>query len=261
MIEPRPRTAVALSAAVGLLAWQIAPTPALTPPDIEHAPVHILRNPDATPARDQRGTMISSNWSGFVVAQYVTGSAYTAARLTWMVPAVRYGRSYDSTRSAESSANWVGIGGFCEDSLCASVDDSLIQLGTEEDVSSAGETHYYAWYEKLPQYPTIIPLQIRPGDMVTATLSCGDTCSQSEQTWILTMQNGARSWSSRVFYSSSQLSAEWIEEAPTASSVLPLADFATAHFVATAGADGQTPSPTSALWRPESGYISHLADF
>jgi Peptidase A4 family len=245
MIKPRPATAVALSAAmVGLFAWQLAPSPALPQSDARHAPVHVLRNPDATPARGLRNEMISSNWSGYVVAQYMSGSAYTSARLTWIVPAVSYGGSRDSTGAAEAASNWVGIGGFCEDSLCANADHTLIQLGTEEDVSPAGETHYYAWYEKLPRSETRIPLKINPGDMVTGTLSCGDTCSQNEQIWTMAMQNGAYSWSKRVAYRSSQLSAEWIEEAPTARSILPLADFATAYFVATTGADGQTPSLT-----------------
>jgi Peptidase A4 family len=253
MIEPCPlATAVALSAAMaGLLAWQIAPTLALPPPHFGHAPVRILRNPDATPAREGRREMITANWSGFAVAQYMTGSVYTVARLTWIVPAVSYGGSYDSTRSAEFSSNWVGIGGFCENPLCTSEDDTLIQVGTEGDVSPAGETHYYAWYETLPRYETRIPLRIEPGDMVTATLSCGDTCSLSEQTWTLTMQNGAHSWSRRVSYSSPQLSVEWIEEAPTERSVLPLADFATAYFVATTGVNGQTPS----LARAENGLV------
>jgi len=65
------------------------------------------------------------------------------------------------------------------------------------------------------------------------------------------MQNGAHSWGQQVSYSSPQLSVEWIEEAPTESSVLPLADFATAYFVAMTGADGQTPR----LARAENGLL------
>jgi hypothetical protein len=245
---PSPVLSVALSlCAIGLSAWQLSP-PAPLPPapfpavPFRHAPVRILRNPDATPARGRRNQIVSGNWSGYVVARYMTGERYRSAKMTWIVPAVSYGASKDSTKSAEYSDEWVGIGGFCEDALCTSEDETLIQLGTEGDVSPSGKTVYYAWFERLPEYERLIPLAVEPGDAVTASLSCDDTCERSEQVWTLRMQVGARSWNKQVSYHSRKLSADWIEEAPTGSSVLPLADFATADFVATKGANGKTPS-------------------
>jgi Peptidase A4 family len=238
-----PVSAAALfSAAIGLSAWRPALAATFPPVHFQHGRVHIVRNPDATPARGRRNQMLTANWSGYVVAQYMTGETYTSAQMSWIVPTASYGASTDSTRSTEYSANWVGVGGFCENPLCTSEDDTLIQLGTEGDVSPSGETDYYAWFEMLPDYERLIALKIEPGDLVTATLSCGDTCSRQEQIWTLTMQDGAQSWRKRVSYSSPKLSVEWIEEAPTGRSILPLADFGTAYFAATNGADGQPPS-------------------
>ena len=36
-----------------------------------------------------------------------------------------------------------------------SMTNTLIQLGTEHDVSSRGATQYYAWVEVLPNYPIL----------------------------------------------------------------------------------------------------------
>jgi hypothetical protein len=65
-------------------------------------------------------------------------------------------------------------------------------------------------------------------------------CSAKTQGWLLTMTNVStgQTWSQMVSYSSSLASADWIEEAPVSSSVLPLADF---NFV------GIAPSANSAM--------------
>jgi hypothetical protein len=49
-------------------------------------------------------------------------------------------------------------------------------------------------------------------------------------------------WPKTFTYGSSILSAEWIEEAPYYNDILPLADFGTAGFRATYGANGRPPS-------------------
>ena len=54
-----------------------------------------------------------------------------------------------------------------------------------------------------------------------------------------------KSWSDTFPYASSQLSVEWIEEAPVVGGVLPLADFNVTPF-ASAGANGGTPVITFA---------------
>jgi Peptidase A4 family len=217
----------------------------VTPP--RHGPIEVRRNPDGTPQRGLRNQWTSTNWSGYEVANYQTGQKYTQAQLTWTVPTVTYGQSTDSTSSSEYSANWVGIGGFCENRLCARADKTLIQLGTEQDVSPSGATQYYAWYEMLPAAETPLgsSYPVNPGDTITATLACSSACGARKQNWTLTMtdQTAGWSWTGTFLYGSSMLSAEWIEEAPYSGGVLPLADFGTASFSATGGVNnGQTPS-------------------
>lgn len=214
---------------------------------LRHAPIEVHRNPDATPAHGLRSQWLSGNWSGYEFANFQTGQKYTQAQMTWVVPTVTYGSSSDSTSSAEYSANWVGIGGFCENRLCTRGDKTLIQLGTEQDVAPDGTTQYYAWYEILPAAETPFPANniVKPGDTITASLECVSACSAKKQTWRLTMSNPTENWtwSQNLSYASSMLSVEWIEEAPYQGGVLPLADFAVANISAKGGVNnGQTPS-------------------
>ena len=39
---------------------------------------------------------------------------------------------------AEASSDWIGIGGGCVDAGCTVTDSTLIQTGTEQDVSATG---------------------------------------------------------------------------------------------------------------------------
>jgi len=241
-----------LAGAAGPTAPEAVTHSAILPP-IAHAPITVHRDDDGRVRRRVRNQLESSNWSGNVVANFETSYTYAAAEAIWKVPtatytqppavchAVHFGpRSSTFCRAShpqwEYSSSWVGVGGFCEDANCASVDDSLIQLGTEQDASSNGETQYYAWIEVLPASsvelsPETYP--VNPGDTITASLACTANCTPgATQTWALTMTS-TRGWtySTSLNYASSLLSAEWIEEAPSSfSGVLPLANYGTATF-------------------------------
>jgi Peptidase A4 family len=244
----------------------------------EHARVHVHRNDDGSLKRGLRNQMETSNWSGYAVANFSTGELYSAAQASWTVPAVSYNpmppvchsvfirgstRQVCSSASAEAeySASWVGIGGFCENPDCTTVDNTLIQIGTEQEVSASGATQYYAWVEMLPNNPLVISPRypfcdslscaypVAPGDNITASLACQTDCSTlgQTQTWGLTMRNATRGWifSTTVNYASTLLSAEWIQEAPSSSAgVLPLADFTTVTFDPTVNAADSTPNLT-----------------
>src|SRR5215472_4454067 len=137
-----------LVGALGMTSASSAAGRQSTPPPLKHAPVQLHRNPDGSPQRGLRNQFISTNWSGYVVGNYQTGVKYTSASMSWVVPAVSYGQSTDTTSSTQYSANWVGIGGFCANLLCTRGDHTLIQLGTEQDVDApppSGTAHYYAW--------------------------------------------------------------------------------------------------------------------
>lgn len=206
------------------------------------APVNPLRDPHGRVIRNTKQQMVSSNWSGYAVAGYQSGKTYTAATATWIVPSVISDPSY--TKGYSSS--WVGIGGFCLNSLCTRVDNSLIQLGTEQDYTGSGS--YYAWYEMLPQAETVIPsFKVNPGDVITATLQVIAT-NKRYQTWKLTLANATtipqQQWTGTFNYKSSLSSAEWIQEAPYSGGILPLANYGTATFNL-GSADGSNPNLNS----------------
>jgi hypothetical protein len=178
------------------------------------------RNPDGTFTR-LGGVLETSSWSGYAVT---AGSPYTSASATWEVPNV----SYDGGATPygyEYVFNWVGIGG---DS-----DATLIQLGTESIVSTAGVVYFYAWYELYPANDNEIALTVKPGDIVTASLQCTAACSPGQvQTWQLTMldQTAKSAWTQSFQYQSSMASAEWITEPPYYDGFLPLADYGEVTF-------------------------------
>ena len=217
-------------------------TPALAdpPPLHGHSPVQPQHNKDGSLKRGPHFEFISGNWAGYVVPNFQTGQKYTAASASWVVAPVAYGQTATGSEgSDEYAASWVGIGGFCTDLGCT-IDPTLIQLGTQSAVAPDGTASYAAFYEMLPQPPVAIPLAINPGDQVTASLKCLGACVGKKQPWTLTMTNLAtnQSWSRTVAYASSQLSAEWIEEAPVMGGVLPLADFNVASFARSGANDG-----------------------
>ena len=219
-------------------------TPALAdpPPLHGHSPVQPHHQKDGGLQRGPHYEIVTGNWAGYAVGNFQTGQKYTSAKASWTVAPVTYGDTL-SEDSDEYAASWVGIGGYCKDAFCTSADPTLIQLGTQSEVAQDGTATYSAWYEMLPQPPVAIPLAINPGDQVTASLQCIGACAGKKQPWLLTMTNltTRQRWSQGVTYSSSLLSAEWIEEAPIMGGILPLADFNVATFAQT-GANGGTPS-------------------
>lgn len=185
------------------------------------------------------GSVASSNWGGYVVAstfsstctghgkhQTCTGGAsavVTAVYGSWLVQAV------SASSSNTYSSQWVGIGGYF------SGDNSLIQTGTESDYTN-GAASYGAWYELLPNAETPITMTISPGDVMDASVVCTSSCTSATQTWLITINDvtTSKSFSTSVSYSSSLLSAEWIEERPATCFVVctltTLANFGTAHY-------------------------------
>jgi hypothetical protein len=234
-----PAAALAVASILGFAL--AAPAVADPAPPHGHAPIQPHRNQDGSLARSPHFLALSANWAGYEIAQFQSGQKYTSARASWIVAPITFGPTL-SENSDEYAATWVGIGGFCTDAGCNGIDPTLIQLGTQSEVAPDGTATYSAWYEALPQPPVTIPLAIRAGDQVTASLQCAGPCLGQKQAWFLTMTNLSteQSWSHPVAYNSSQLSVEWIEEAPVMGGVLPLANFNVAT-IAGASANGGTP--------------------
>ncbi|HEV2546051.1 MAG TPA: G1 family glutamic endopeptidase [Stellaceae bacterium] len=265
----RRATRLALALAVAAVAPSATKSTIDAPVLVSHSRIQPHRDTDGTLKRGPLNEIQTSNWSGYAVSNSETGNSYPQAQATWTVNKVsyvtppptchvfRFGKhSYKICSSShpqwEYSSSWVGIGGYCESSSCTTVDNTLIQLGTEHDASVVGTTEYYAWIEMLPNAPIIISSSnpnnctslscantVQPGDVITASLQCtSNNCTLpdgSPQTWQLQMvnENPVHGWTfqTTVTYNSTLLSAEWIQEAPSSSAgVLPLANFGTANF-------------------------------
>jgi hypothetical protein len=138
----------------------------------------------------------SANWAGYAA----TGGPFTAVSGTWTVPQVNA-----SSPSGSGDATWVGIGGV--------VSTDLIQAGTDATVTAAGQVSYTAWVEMLPSPTQTVPLTVQAEDVITVSIA-----QQATGSWQITISNQTTSqnYQTTVQYSSSLSSAEWVEEAPSA---------------------------------------------
>ena len=78
----------------------------------------------------------SSNWFGYSQGALEQGDKlFNSVSGNWTVPTA----TQHSAGQAEDSSDWIGIGGGCIDSSCTATDSTLIQTGTEQDVSTTGK--------------------------------------------------------------------------------------------------------------------------
>jgi hypothetical protein len=151
----------------------------------------------------------SGNWFGYGQGAVQTGvTLFHSITATWTVPKV----SQHKKGQAEYSSDWIGIGGGCVSSGCTVGDSTLIQTGTEQDISAKGKPAYSAWWETIPEPSTPIKkLTVAPGNRMHAVIS-----QSAPGLWKIRIADLTRkeSFSTSVAYSSSQDTAEWIEETP-----------------------------------------------
>ncbi|HYV22850.1 MAG TPA: G1 family glutamic endopeptidase [Candidatus Bathyarchaeia archaeon] len=203
-------------------AWKISA-------DVQPTTQIISPSTGVTPGVTQPGTPASvtsssSNWSGYAAS----GGTFTSVTATWTVPTV-------SANSSGADATWVGIGGLSS--------GDLIQAGTQAMVDGSGVT-YTSWIEMLPQSSRDVPLSISAGDSVTVSIT-----QQSGNDWLIAMKNNTTggTYNVTVQYSSSNSSAEWVQEAPSVGrGLVSLDQFGAVQFSgATAVRDGKTMSLAS----------------
>jgi Peptidase A4 family len=155
-------------------------------------------------------TNTSSNWFGYNQGTLEqNGKMFNAITGDWTVPTA----TQHTAGQDESSSDWIGIGGGCIDAGCTATDSTLIQTGTEQDVSS-GTASYSAWWELVPAPSvTISGMTVAAGDHMHASIA--ETVAGSN-VWTINLQDVTRgeSFSQTVPYSSTHASAEWIEETP-----------------------------------------------
>jgi hypothetical protein len=200
----RRRAAVCVFAtlfALGLL----LPSGASALPDAHGHVLHVLK-----PGLRGNATE-SSNWFGY--NQWTLeqgGKRFHSIAGNWTVPTATQHRK----RHAEASSTWIGIGGGCVDARCNVGDSTLIQTGTEQDVSASGKPSYSAWWEIIPGPAIGIgKLKVRAGDRMHASIS--ETVNGSE-VWRITLTNRTRheTFRTTVPYTSTYATAEWIQETP-----------------------------------------------
>jgi hypothetical protein len=197
----------------------------------QHAPIRIKEVHDD-------GSVVSTNWSGFAV----TGSSFTSAKGSWIVPTAT------CPSGDQYAAFWVGIDGYSS--------STVEQTGTDSDCDGSNRPSYYAWYEFYPHASyEITSLTIQPGDVISAQV----VYSGTEFTITITNETTGKSYSkSSTVRGAKRSSAEWIAEAPSSSrGVLPLADFHTVLLgedsTAVSGTNGATMGGTT-------GVIGSFAD-
>ncbi len=168
-----------------------------------HPRISIVRGAD-TFADNQ-----STNWSGYNEGILDTHTPFSSISAQWVVPTVAQRR----VGQAEDSATWIGIGGGCLNSTCVASDPTLIQAGTEQDVSSSGAVTYGAWWEILPLPELRSTITVHPGDTVRCSIT-----STIPALWTVSLQDlsDGQGFTQTVPYPSDETTAEWIEETPTA---------------------------------------------
>jgi hypothetical protein len=181
------------------------PSAASAAPEAHGHVVHIVK-----PGLDANASR-SSNWFGYNQGTLEQGGKqFHSIAGDWRVPRA----SQHSKGTTEASSTWIGIGGGCVDARCAIGDATLIQTGTEQDVSASGKSSYSAWWEIIPGPSIAIgALKIRAGDHMRARIA--ETIKGSD-IWRITLRNLGRHQTFRttVPYTSTHATAEWIQETP-----------------------------------------------
>jgi hypothetical protein len=153
----------------------------------------------------------SNNWFGYdqgTLEQH--GKLFHSITGDWTVPTA----TQHTAGQAEASSDWIGIGGGCIDAGCSLTDPTLIQTGTEQDVSSNGTPSYSAWFELIPLPSlTITAMKVGPGDLMAASIT---EVIPGAELWRITIKDLSRgeSFSTTLPYLSTHATAEWIEETP-----------------------------------------------
>ncbi len=154
----------------------------------------------------------STNWSGYNQGSAALGGTmFNEIRGSWTVPTP----SAHKAGEAEYSSDWLGIGGGCVDAGCTVGDNTLIQTGTEQDITANGTRTYSAWWEIIPEPETVITsMTIHAGDRMFAEIR---ESVAGSNVWTITLKDltTRQSFSTTTPYSSSHLTAEWIQERPT----------------------------------------------
>jgi hypothetical protein len=200
----------------------------------------------------------SNNWFGYNQGTLEQGSKlFHSVSGDWTVPTA----TQHAAGKSASSSDWIGIGGGCVDATCTVTDNTLIQTGTEQDVSASGAASYSAWWEVIPGPSlSISSFPVSPGDHMHADIT--EAVSGSE-VWNITLTDvtKGKTFTQTVPYSSSYGTAEWIEETPlligTGAGLAPLPNLTPTPFslARTNGANAGLKTPEEMLLVDSNGKV------
>ncbi len=170
----------------------------------------------------------SSNWSGYNKGILDTDTVTSSISAQWVVPTA----TQHAAGEAEDSATWIGVGGGCLQSSCSVTDDTLIQAGTEQDVSSSGVATYDAWYEIIPVPEIASTIVVHAGDVIDCSI-----IQVVPGVWSIALNDttDGQGFTETLPYPSDGSTAEWVEETPTeigtsGTSLAALPNLTTVHF-------------------------------
>lgn len=174
-------------------------------------------------------TDMSYNWAGYVAQGQ---GPYSDVSGSWVVPTVVVGSAVGA------DATWIGVGGVRN--------QDLLQIGTQAIATPDGTVTYQSWLEMIPAASRQLPLEVRPGDIVAASLH-----ETSPDVWEAQIENkttGER-YREQLTYDSSRSSAEWIEEMPSVArgGYIPLSNFGKIGFIS--GPTGEARPLHMVNWR------------
>jgi peptidase A4-like protein len=200
----RGRVARALVALAGCAALCAVPAASASAAPLSHGQkLHVVK------PRLHVNTNQSSNWFGYNQGTLEQGGKmFNSISGDWTVPTATQHASGD-----EFSSDWIGIGGGCVDAGCTVGDNTLIQTGTEQDVSG-GTASYGAWWEIIPGPSiSITNMTVAAGDHMHADIT---EPVAGSNVWTITLRNVTRNqtFTQTVPYTSTHATAEWIEETP-----------------------------------------------
>jgi hypothetical protein len=169
------------------------------------------RVPGPSPFINGATAVSSYNWGGYAV----TGTSFTDAKASWIVPTVNCAKSPNAWVSF-----WVGIDGFSS--------NTVEQTGTLTGCSHSTAV-YHTWYEFYPAATTYIStVPSKPGDKMSAEVHYNG----SKFTLTITDETTGKSFTITQAVSGAQrTSAEFIAEAPSSvTGILNLGDFTKVSF-------------------------------
>jgi hypothetical protein len=181
---------------------------------------------------------VSQNWAGYVAG----GTQFSSVSGSWVQP------SADCGSGQTYSAFWVGLGGY------SGGNGGLEQTGTESDCVD-GQAVYSAWYELLPSGSVRVPMDVSPGDTISAEVAVD---GQSATLTITDVTNGETFSTQQTPSVLDTSSAEWIAEAPSRCFGsrcfgLQLANFGTVQFSGSSTtANGHVGTISDASWSASS---------